>query len=183
MSVMKERRHRILIAEDDPDVADDYVRALDADCAYLGMQRTGLAELEESLFGVGPSKSGRAYFDVTLCEQGDAAVRAHAKALAMGSRFDLALIDMRMPPGMNGVETAALLRAADPHIPIGIVTGYSDLRFREIAARISPAERLFFVRKPFVGYELRECVANKLGILPGRSCAKDAWAPEAVLAE
>lgn len=161
---MHRNRHRLLIAEDDPAVTEDFMSAFGADGPEEGTDRAILEKMESGLFGSRPFEPRTGTFDLTLCRQGQRAVAAHAEALDAGEPFDLALIDMRMPPGMNGFETAALLRGADTQIQIGIVTGYSDLDFRQIAKRIPTGAGLFFVRKPFIGSELRDCVAARLGV-------------------
>lgn len=161
---MHRARHRLLIAEDDPAVMEDFMRAFGPDNPEEGTDRAILEAMESVLFGTRPFEPSPGAFDLTLCRQGQRAVDAHAEALDAGEPFDLALIDMRMPPGMNGFQTAALLRGTDAHIQIGIVTGYSDLDFRQIEERIPAGAGLFFVRKPFIGRELRDCVAARLGV-------------------
>ncbi len=55
-------------------------------------------------------------------------VRSGADALAALSdeHFDILLLDYAMP-GMMGTEAARLARAANPLLPIAILTGYGDL--------------------------------------------------------
>lgn len=155
------RRIRVLVAEDDPAVARDYQRAFAPGPHEDDRLRRDLDALESTLFGSERPKSReQPLFETEVHRQGAHALDAHATALAAGERFDAALIDVRMPPGLNGVETAARLRAADPEILIGVVTGYSDLDFAEIAARIPPARRLFFLRKPFDRAEIRSAVTS-----------------------
>ncbi len=154
------RRIRVLVAEDDPAVAHDYLRAFAPEACEGRRRRGDLDALEASLFGAAPvaPRAGEPVFETAVHHQGAGAIAAHEAALAAGERFDAALLDVRMPPGLTGVETAARLRDADPELLIGIVTGYSDLDFTEIATRIPPARRLFFLRKPFDRAEIRSAV-------------------------
>ncbi len=153
-------RIRVLVAEDDPAVAQDYLRAFAPETGEGRRRRCALDALETSLFGAaaGAPRGEEPIFETNVQHQGAGAIAAHEAALAAGDRFDAALLDVRMPPGLSGVETAARLRDADPELLIGIVTGYSDLDFTEIAARIPPARRLFFLRKPFDRAEIRSAV-------------------------
>ncbi|GAA3269177.1 hypothetical protein GCM10020258_41510 [Sphingomonas yabuuchiae] len=74
----------------------------------------------------GPTGDGDLVLDRHHCHQGLEAVAAVERAQAEGSPFAVAFIDIRMPPGIDGRETARRIRALDPDIHIVIVTGYSD---------------------------------------------------------
>jgi signal transduction histidine kinase len=63
-----------------------------------------------------------------------------------------------MPPGIDGIETAARIRALDSEVNIVIVTGYADSSPREIALRVPPQDKLFYVSKPFQKMELQQLV-------------------------
>ncbi|ORE90741.1 response regulator receiver modulated diguanylate cyclase/phosphodiesterase [Aurantimonas sp. 22II-16-19i] len=77
-------------------------------------------------------------------------------ARASSKAFAIVFLDMRMPPGIDGLETARRIRAIDPDVNIVIVTGYSDHKPSEIAAAIGRPERLFYLLKPFDGAELQQ---------------------------
>lgn len=49
-----------------------------------------------------------------------------ALALFQPGRFDALLVDFQMP-GMTGLELAAAVRKQDPLIPIGLITGSSQM--------------------------------------------------------
>ena len=102
--------------------------------------------------------------DVVYCRQGEQAVRAAEAALASGRPFALVFLDMRMPPGIDGLETAQRIRSMDPHVNIVIVTGYSDHKPAEITAAVGRPEKLFYLVKPFDAGELQqlaEALANR----------------------
>jgi CheY-like chemotaxis protein len=67
---------------------------------------------------------GQPVVQIETLSQGEAAVEAVRTARAAGRPFALAIIDMSMPPGIDGMETARRVRALDPHIHIAIVSGY-----------------------------------------------------------
>ena len=74
-----------------------------------------------------------------------------------------------MPPGIDGKETATRIRALDPDINLVIVTGFSDFSPIEISKAAGPADKIFYIAKPF---EIAEVVqtATALGAsLAGRS--------------
>jgi len=68
--------------------------------------------------------------------------------------FAVAFIDIRMPPGWDGMETAVRIRKIDPNIEIVIVTAYSDRSRDEIVQAVGSPEKLLFLRKPFDPEEL-----------------------------
>jgi FixJ family two-component response regulator len=62
-----------------------------------------------------------------------------------------------MPLELDGVATAEQLRAIDPDIQLVIVTGFSDLAPKQIAARVPPIDKLFYIEKPFTLHEIKHC--------------------------
>ncbi|MBY0284246.1 MAG: EAL domain-containing protein [Sphingomonas sp.] len=88
-------------------------------------------------------------FALTHAMQGLDGVGEVEKALADGNPFAVAFIDIRMPPGIDGRETAKRIRALDPDINLVIVTGYSDFSPIEIAKVAGPADKIFYIAKPF----------------------------------
>ncbi len=97
-------------------------------------------------------------FSVVTASQGEEAIELVTAALAVGDPIKLAFIDMRMPPGLNGLETAKRLRALDENIYIVIVTAYSDVDLKLIADEIE--ENVLFVRKPFQAEEVEQIARN-----------------------
>ncbi|WP_414714489.1 putative bifunctional diguanylate cyclase/phosphodiesterase [Sphingomonas sp.] len=93
-------------------------------------------------------------FDITHCMQGAEGVEAVNAALARGERFAVAFIDVRMPPGIDGKETARRIRALDPDINLVIVTGFSDFSPLEISRAAGPADKIFYIAKPFQAEEV-----------------------------
>ena len=88
-------------------------------------------------------------FALTHCIARADAVAEVEAALAAGDPFAVAFIDVRMPPGIDGKETATRIRALDPDINLVIVTGYSDFSPLEISRVAGPADKIFYIAKPF----------------------------------
>jgi diguanylate cyclase (GGDEF)-like protein len=142
---------RILIVDDEPGMHESYrqcfkpstgagdVAALDAMAAEL----FGDDEQEAA-----PAEAA-ASFATVHCMQGLDGVEAVAASLESGERFSVAFIDVRMPPGIDGKETAKRIRAIDPDINLVIVTGYSDFSPLEISREAGPADKIFYIAKPF----------------------------------
>lgn len=147
---------RILIADDEPAMLDAYQRSL---VELLSTQAAPSRSLEDDLFATEASKAAPATewrYELVTVSQGDDALKAIARAHEEGKPFAVAFLDVRMPPGLDGVETAARIRAIDGDINIVIVTAYSDTDLRTIGERVLPAEKLFYLTKPFHPLEIQQ---------------------------
>jgi len=147
--------YRILIVDDEQNVLDAYHHVL------LGRQAitastTRLDELERKLFNMDPAASLSPTFELCLCRQGTEAVNAVQESINTNSHFAVAFLDVRMPPGPDGVWTAAQIRALDPLINIVIVTAYSDLSPAKINQQVQPPDRLLYMQKPFHTHEIQQ---------------------------
>jgi len=142
---------RLLIADDEEGVRSAFRDAL----SPLPAKSSGMAALESELFADAGAPVPVVY-DLTLVSQGEDAVAAVKKSIEEGRPFSVAFLDMRMPPGIDGVATAERIRALDASINIVIVTGYSDVNVPDIAAKILPADKLFYIAKPFQVAEIQQ---------------------------
>ena len=144
---------RILIIDDEPGMHDSYAQSFrPRDSAAA----EGLSAMATELFGDDaeslPEPAARddgPAFDLTHKMQGLDGVAAVETALAAGTPFAVAFIDVRMPPGIDGKETARRIRALDPDINLVIVTGYSDFSPLDISRAAGPADKIFYIAKPF----------------------------------
>ncbi|MEN8232914.1 MAG: histidine kinase, partial [Thermodesulfobacteriota bacterium] len=88
-------------------------------------------------------------FTLEKAAQGQEGFTLVQNGLAEDKPFALAFIDIRMPPGWDGISTAARIRDLDPNIEIVIVTAYSDRSLEEIIQAVGTPEKLILLRKPF----------------------------------
>ncbi len=143
---------RILIVDDEAGMHESYRQCFKGSGAGAA-QGAALDALAAELFGDDQVDSApvadQLDFETVHCMQGLDGVEAVAKAKADGKPFPVAFIDIRMPPGIDGKETAKRIRAIDPDINIVIVTGYSDFSPLEISRAAGPADKIFYVAKPF----------------------------------
>ena len=152
---------RILVVDDEQPILDSYQQVLCPETNALGSQAE-LKGLADKLFGEEGHALSRTVFDLLLCRQGDEAVEAARIAIEANRPFAVAFIDVRLPPGPDGVWAAEHIRALDPHMEIVMVTAYSDVDPSEIAGRVSPEDKLLYVQKPFHPQEIRQ-FASALG--------------------
>src|ERR1700721_3392355 len=95
-------------------------------------------------------------FAPVFCDGAEAAVAAVREALAADDPFAVAFLDMRMPPGPDGVWAASRIRELDPAIEIVICTAYSDVDPRNIGQMGPPEEKLSTLTNPFHPHEIRQ---------------------------
>jgi len=150
---------RVLVVDDEAEVREAYRQIL---CdSETNLEMTGFHELRSRLFKKGASESGRARmrmtsFEAVFCEQAAQAVAAVKDGLARNEPFALVFLDMRMPPGPDGVWAATQIRELDPAVEIVICTAYSDVDPGEIGGYVPPEDKLSYLQKPFHPHEIRQ---------------------------
>jgi diguanylate cyclase (GGDEF)-like protein len=152
---------RVLIVDDEADIRDAYRRSLRQPEA--AGNKAALRDLQARLFNKAkgnPSPlitpASNTTFDPVFCDQADAAVVAVEQALAQNQPFAVVFMDVRMPPGKDGVWAAARIREMDPAVEIVICTAYSDVDPSEIGGIVPPEEKLSYLQKPFHSHEVRQ---------------------------
>jgi two-component system, cell cycle sensor histidine kinase PleC len=146
---------RILVADDERALLDAYRTVLE-DLNPPGAASDKIGALEQKLFGAAKEEAPLQTFVPVFCRGGEAAVDAIKNSKPGDAPFSVAFLDVRMPPGIDGIEAAARIRAIDPDINIVIVTAYADSHPREIAVRVPPVDKLFYISKPFQKLELQQ---------------------------
>jgi signal transduction histidine kinase len=118
----------------------------------------GLAELEQSLFGT-PERGAVAppvKFELGFASQGLEGLAQAADAAARARPFAMAFVDVRMPPGLDGIETIARLWELDPRLEIVICTAYSDYTWHQMLERLSRPGQFLVLGKPFDSTAVRQ---------------------------
>lgn len=150
---------RILIIDDNRSIHDDYRKVL-----LRRGSHASLDDLVHRVFGEGPDlveDTGPRY-EIESAYQGREGVEMARQARECGQPFALAFVDMRMPPGWDGLQTIQHLFRADPHILAVICSAYSDHAWSTIVEAINHSDRLrMILRKPFDTSELTE-IATEL---------------------
>ncbi|MEW5725792.1 MAG: diguanylate cyclase [Thermodesulfobacteriota bacterium] len=122
---------RVLAVDDDPEILGIYQDTLRLPHGGL------LAEVE-----------------LDVCPQGDQAVELVRRALGESRPYAVIFLDVRLPPGPDGVWTARQIRSLDPRAEILIVTAYSDVNPLEITSEAGPPDKMFYLQKPFHPQEI-----------------------------
>ncbi len=145
---------RVLLVDDEESIHSAYRTILSA------KRNTGaLDDLEAELFGEATTDSAAdlespIQFSITHALQGEEAVELAAKATVAGRPFEVAFIDMRMPPGIDGLETIERLWKIDPLLQVVICTAFSDYSWTEVILRLGSKDNLLLLKKPFANEEV-----------------------------
>ena len=119
---------RILLVDDNAHIHEDFRRVLG--------KRSGDDELEAlgaELFGdSAPPTERSAGFELESAFQGEEALGKVVASLAAGQPYALAFVDVRMPPGWDGVKTTSEMLKTDPNLSIVICSAYSDHTWEEM---------------------------------------------------
>jgi PleD family two-component response regulator len=151
---------RVLVADDEAAVLDAYRRILEgvSDTALSGDHT--LEDLRATLFGGSRPTTARPTFDlqVAYANSAEEAVSLTRAAHDAEQPFGLAFLDMRMPPGPDGIWAAQQIRTIEPLLDVVVATAYSDVDPRQIAEKVPPIDKVFYLQKPFHPYEVRQLV-------------------------
>ena len=135
-------RYRILIVDDNESIHEDLRKIL------LPPSRDAeMLEDEAILFG--RTVQSEVLFAVDSAYQGQEGLETLKQASASGDPYALAFIDVRMPPGWDGIETISHLWAVDPHLQVVICTAYSDYNWSDIEGQLGLSHNLVILKKPF----------------------------------
>jgi diguanylate cyclase (GGDEF)-like protein len=152
---------RVLIVDDEAEIRDAYRQILNESEAA---EMAGFKELRTRLFKKAGDSGARVrsaaarttVFETVFCDQAAAAVAAVKEGLARNQPFALVFLDVRMPPGPDGVWAATQIRELDPAVEIVICTAYSDTDPGEIGGYVPPEDKLSYLQKPFHPHEIRQ---------------------------
>jgi diguanylate cyclase (GGDEF)-like protein len=145
--------HRILLIDDNPAIHQDYRKIL------LAERKALTSEAEAGLFGEQPPDTARPRFDVDSAMQGRDGVELARAALAAGRPYSVTFVDMRMPPGWDGLETVEQLWKIDPDVQVVICSAYTDYDWLDLLARLGHSDKLIVVKKPFEPIEILQCAS------------------------
>lgn len=154
-----EYNNKILVVDDQPEIIEDYLKIL---LPKKDTNKVELASLEAAIFGndnssdIQEAKVQENTYVIDTASQGEEALDLIKKSLSGDNSYAVAFIDVRMPPGMDGVHTAHEIQKIDPNLQIVFVTAYSDFSRKNILNLVKFKDKCFFVRKPFDADELKQ---------------------------
>ena len=146
---------RILIIDDNAAIHVDFRKVLGVQAEHTA--QAALDVLEANLFGGDAVASARPNFDIDSAHQGQEGVAMAQQALAEGRPYAMAFVDMRMPPGWDGLKTIERLWATDPDVQVVICSAHTDYDWTEVVQRLGHSDKLLVLRKPAEPIEVLQC--------------------------
>jgi signal transduction histidine kinase len=143
-------QRRILVIDDNPSIHEDFKKIFGS----RAKNADALSDIEANLFGPAPQAGAREVFQVDTALQGQEGVALLRQAQEQNKPFSMAFVDVRMPPGWDGVQTTARIWEQDPDVQIVICTAYSDYSWEEILKKLGRSDRLVILKKPFDNIEV-----------------------------
>jgi two-component system NtrC family sensor kinase len=143
---------RVLVVDDNPAIHEDFRKILDAD---LSPELDALANI---LFGDEPPPPRGQSFVLDAAHQGTEALAMVQRAIAEQHPYVVAFVDIRMPPGWDGLETLARIWEVDPRVEAVLCSAYADYSWEQILARVGDSDQLLILKKPFDVPEVRQLV-------------------------
>jgi len=141
---------RILIIDDNRDIHRDFRKVIGAELDDAG----SMAAAELAILGESAPSRVRHAFEIDSAFQGQEGVARVRQALDEGRPYALAFVDMRMPPGWDGLQTIERLWAIDPDVQVVICSAHSDYDWSDVVSRLDNSDKLLVIKKPFEAIEV-----------------------------
>jgi diguanylate cyclase len=146
---------RILVIDDNVSIHEDFRKIL---CGGLTSVAT-LSQAERLLFGDAEAAAAGPAYQIDCVSQGQHGLQRVERAVADGQPFAVAFVDMRMPPGWDGLETIERLWKADSELQIVICSAHSDYDWGDVVDRVGHSDKLLILKKPFEPIEVLQCAS------------------------
>jgi PAS domain S-box-containing protein len=144
--------HRILLVDDNPSIHVDF-----RDILCPGNAGTAAGKkLEAALFDEAPAATDQIIFELDSAYQGQEGLEMVQQALAGKRPYAMAFVDVRMPPGWDGIETIARIWEVDPELQVVVCTAYSDYSWEEMRVKVGQPDSLLVLKKPFDNIEVQQ---------------------------
>lgn len=146
-------KKRILIVDDNPSIHDDFKKVFGLNNAQASQEK--LDDIEAKLFGKKDKNSpSQEEIELVSAHQGEEALKIIQDSVQNGNPFQVAFIDMRMPPGWDGIKTIEEIAKIDKEIQFVVCTAYSDKTVTDFLGLGDIQERLLLIKKPFDQLEI-----------------------------
>ncbi len=150
MNELKNRR--ILVIDDNRAIHDDFRKILGAPTTSA----KDLSEVEAALFDDAPSRPVAEGFIIDSAYGGQEGLEHVRQATVDQQPYAMAFVDVRMPPGWDGIETTSQIWKVDPDLQIVVCTAYSDYSWDEMIAKLGISDQLVILKKPFDNIEVMQ---------------------------
>jgi EAL domain-containing protein (putative c-di-GMP-specific phosphodiesterase class I)/DNA-binding LytR/AlgR family response regulator len=141
---------RILLIDDTPAIHQDFKKVFGSSLKSA----TALSAAEAEFFGDATQSPTLPVFQIDSAFQGQQGVELVRRARDEKRPYAMAFVDMRMPPGWDGIETITRLWEQDPDVQVVICTAHSDYSWEQTREKLKHAHRFMVLKKPFDNIEV-----------------------------
>ena len=142
---MSKFSRRILVVDDNQAIHEDFRKIL---CPG-SIGSSTLDANEAIIFGESAPDPREPAFEVDFACQGQEALTMVCRAWNEGRPYMMAFVDVRMPPGWDGIETTARIWEVDSFLQVVICTAYTDYSWKQMTEKLNQPDRFVILRKPF----------------------------------
>lgn len=151
---MNDISSKILVIDDNEEIHKDFEK-------ILGNSRVAadLRSVEHELFGSAPvvPSAERRDCRIVLASQGKDGFELFRNQY-QSDPFDVVFVDMRMPPGWDGLRTIKEIWAICPEQFIVLCSAYSDYSFDSLRRELGDRPNFLILAKPFHSQEVQQIV-------------------------
>ncbi len=155
------KNRRILIIDDNEEIHKDFKAVLTNRVADVD-SNVSVNEEETAIFGHAPGSvsSEQVSFEIDSAFQGQEGFEKVKQALEEGNPYAMAFVDVRMPPGWDGVETIHRIWQKYPGLQVVLCTAYSDYSWHDMIEKLGETDQLLILKKPFDNIEVRQIACS-----------------------
>ena len=151
------KNNRVLVVDDQVEIHNDFIEMLTPETADRSTDAFVDAFVDEVDTFDFPQ------FEISHATGGEEACQIVQNARDSGCPIALAFVDVRMPPGIDGVETIRRVRKIDRDVEVVIMTAYADRPLSEIIQDMELLHKLLYIRKPFAWEEIQQITLSLVG--------------------
>jgi signal transduction histidine kinase len=151
-----EKNRRILVIDDNEVIHKDFRAVLGCD----KNETISVKEEEEAIFGSTQDSIEQDTFEIDSAFQGLEGLEKVRESLKQGRPYAMAFVDVRMPPGWDGIETIKRIWEEYPGIQVVVCTAYSDYSWHDMLKELGKTDRLLILKKPFDNMEVRQIACS-----------------------
>lgn len=154
---MSNHLYKILVVDDNPDIHEDFKKILMP--SQFSKVKEDFQKIKSELFEEASLPKDALSYEIHSAYQGKEAISLIESSIKEKTPYALIFLDVLMPPGINGIETAKEIWNHDPFVQIVICTAYSDYSWNSIVQELGVNDNFLILKKPFESIEIRQLAA------------------------
>ena len=149
MQSINPTKRRVLIIDDNRNIHNDYRKILDSRTPSVESSAALNAFFDEEPFEKDDPMMVPLNIEIDSALQGQQGLEMVKQAVAQGRPYSLAFVDIRMPPGWDGLKTISEIWKIAPDLQVVICSAYSDNSFQDVCKKLGRSDSLLILKKPF----------------------------------